>query len=701
MLATISSPRSSRAGHGPRATSARAAMASLAAFVLGAFLIVAPASAATVGAQWLARVGPAGANGTATIRVDTSGAGGITLTLRGLARRAPYAATLYRGTCAARSAKIVALPSLKTSASGTFVRTSALTPSQAAVVNTGSAALWLAAGGHVICGTFAQQAGASVVTTCDQGHLASALARGGTVRFACDGTIALTSTIAITKSVVLDASDRSVVVDGGGAVGLFSVAGGVSLGIVGLTLQNGRSSDAGGAIDARKGGAVSIANATLVDNQAASGGAVATAAAGLTVVGSTFVDDTATSGDGGAIDAGSVAVTNSTFSGNQAALGGAIHASTGLAVVNTTFVDNASTGPAISLHGGAASLRNTILAGDSGTECALGTATLGDQGGNISTDGSCGLTAATSRNGIPVAALDLGPLADNGGPTQTIALLPGSVATDGGVACPPPAADQRGVPRPQGAACDSGAFELEPPPGYDISFPQCSGSFPITPAFEIVGVNGGRAFTPNPCLGVGDLQSELAWAGGPSAQLYANTGNPGPTLSAHWPTGQATPRACSAGAPPVNDTTDCAYDYGWYTAGDSYQDAVNAYIALGLAPPGATRTPTPNAWWLDVETGNSWRDDVSLNVAALQGAVAYLQSVGAASVGFYSTTYQWTQITGGTQVFATAPNWVAGARSSVQARANCKVPGFGGGPVTLVQFAANGFDADLHCTPGA
>ncbi len=52
----------------------------------------------------------------------------------------------------------------------------------------------------------------------------------------------------------------------------------------------------------------------------------------------------------------------------------------------------------------------------------------------------------------------LGPLADNGGATQTFALLPGSPAIDAGqsTGCPP---DQRGVVRPQGAACDIGAFE--------------------------------------------------------------------------------------------------------------------------------------------------------------------------------------------------------------------------------------------------
>jgi hypothetical protein len=67
--------------------------------------------------------------------------------------------------------------------------------------------------------------------------------------------------------------------------------------------------------------------------------------------------------------------------------------------------------------------------------------------------------------------------------------------------------------------------------GYDTSYPQCNGSFPASPAFAIVGVNAGIVYSPNPCLGTGDGPSELAWAGGTAAQLYANTANPGPTLS--------------------------------------------------------------------------------------------------------------------------------------------------------------------------
>ena len=234
--------------------------------------------------------------------------------------------------------------------------------------------------------------------------------------------------------------------------------------------------------------------------------------------------------------------------------------------------------------------------------------------------------------------------------------------------------------------------------GYDISYPQCGRPFPTNAAFGIVGVNKGIVFSPNPCLGTGDGPSELTWAGGVNAQLYANTGNPGPVLSTHWPTTQTSPYDCSAGALQGFDTLECAYDYGWNAAADSYKTAVNAYISLGLA----ASTPAANMWWLDVETSNSWRTDVALNVRALQGAVAYLQlqqlqSTSPAGIGFYSTQYQWNQITGGTKVFATFPSWVAGATTARQAAGKCGGSGFTGGRVELAQYFAKGFDADLRC----
>ena len=82
-------------------------------------------------------------------------------------------------------------------------------------------------------------------------------------------------------------------------------------------------------------------------------------------------------------------------------------------------------------------------------------------GPNIVFDGTGDLTN--------VADPKLGPLADNGGDTLTHALLPGSPAIDAGGDCDEPF-DQRGVPRPQGPACDIGGYELIVE-GYRIALP--------------------------------------------------------------------------------------------------------------------------------------------------------------------------------------------------------------------------------------
>jgi hypothetical protein len=240
----------------------------------------------------------------------------------------------------------------------------------------------------------------------------------------------------------------------------------------------------------------------------------------------------------------------------------------------------------------------------------------------------------------------------------------------------------------------TGEPAADDPIGYDISFPQCGGPFPSEPAFAIVGVNGGRAFTENPCLGAENGPSQLAWAG-LDAHLYLNTGNPGPELSkAPWPTGQLEPRFCDPEEP---DSADCAYDYGWNAAAHSYATAVKAYISVGWAEPDAQRTPVRNWWWLDVELGNSWRDDPSLNVASLQGAIDYLETMDVAGIGIYSVGPMWEEITGGTDAFTAYPNWVAGSTTINGARRTCIGAGFSGGPVLLTQYLHDGFDANHRC----
>jgi hypothetical protein len=232
-------------------------------------------------------------------------------------------------------------------------------------------------------------------------------------------------------------------------------------------------------------------------------------------------------------------------------------------------------------------------------------------------------------------------------------------------------------------------------PGYDVSYPQCGKQLPDASAFQIVGVNRGKVFTANPCLAAGDHGSQLEWAGR-DAQFYMNTGNPGPDLSAHWPDGQTSPRACNTHDNPGTDTDACAYDYGWNAAAHAYSVAVKAYISLGWADADATRTPVANAWWLDVETSNTW-SDWGKNVVVLQGAVDYLESVGARSVGFYSTELQWFWITGYASDFADYPSWHAGAVTRDEALAECSNASFTGGHLTLTQYFQDGLDANVRC----
>jgi hypothetical protein len=103
---------------------------------------------------------------------------------------------------------------------------------------------------------------------------------------------------------------------------------------------------------------------------------------------------------------------------------------------------------------------------NSGAQCFLGGLT--DGGYNLSNSTDCGFNASTSKSGVANLGLDPKGLQDNTGPTQTIGLVAGSPAIDaipvGTNSCGASGdADQRGVSRPQGSACDIGAFELIPP----------------------------------------------------------------------------------------------------------------------------------------------------------------------------------------------------------------------------------------------
>src|SRR5262249_43678776 len=109
-------------------------------------------------------------------------------------------------------------------------------------------------------------------------------------------------------------------------------------------------------------------------------------------------------------------------------------------------------------------LRNTVVAHNTadpgpdvfGSLTSLGHNLIGE------TDGSTGWVAS-DRTGTKASPPDprRRPLQDNGGPTATMALLPGSPALDAGDNSAPPGTDQRGLPRVVGGAIDIGAYEVQ------------------------------------------------------------------------------------------------------------------------------------------------------------------------------------------------------------------------------------------------
>jgi putative multiple sugar transport system substrate-binding protein len=123
--------------------------------------VVAPVGAATVGAAWRAKIGSAGANGTATIQAYTTGSGSLALRLARLTAATYLPVTLSKGTCAYVGSPLIAFPAIRTTSSGTAARTSSLTVAQvtkikAATTGTGRIAMRVGSSttGGVRCGVF-------------------------------------------------------------------------------------------------------------------------------------------------------------------------------------------------------------------------------------------------------------------------------------------------------------------------------------------------------------------------------------------------------------------------------------------------------------------------------------------------------------------------------------------------------------------
>jgi predicted outer membrane repeat protein len=249
-----------------------------------------------------------------------------------------------------------------------------------------------------------------------------------------------------------------------------------------------RNQASNGAGISNSGGTLTISNSTISSNRAGDGGGISNFAPLLTVSTTTFSDNTASDGNGGAISSGggTVMIRCSTFSGNAALENGSALIASGLGslnvsnstiagnrdgygtiyllmpttISNSTISGNRSEGGTIVDEVGTLTLYNTILfGGGTRPNLLLYPGIFVSRGHNLSSDNGSGLLTGPGDqiNTDPM----LGTLQDNGGPTQTMALLPGSPAVDAGDNTDVPDFDQRSFTRIVGGIIDIGAFEAQ------------------------------------------------------------------------------------------------------------------------------------------------------------------------------------------------------------------------------------------------
>ncbi len=177
------------------------------------------------------------------------------------------------------------------------------------------------------------------------------------------------------------------------------------------------------------------------------------------------------------------------YGGGVSSIGGATALSYVTVARNAATGDDARGGNLASTSSGQLNVESSIVAygtaDAAGAGCHVaGAAALTSFGRNIDTGSSCAFGAPNLSATDPL----LGALADNGGTTPTLLPAATSPAIDAAIGCPTPALDQRGVFRPQGAACDIGAVELVPasgePPAADLVAPILSNFRISAPRFR-------------------------------------------------------------------------------------------------------------------------------------------------------------------------------------------------------------------------
>jgi CSLREA domain-containing protein len=350
---------------------------------------------------------------------------------------------------------------------------------------------------------------------------------------------AATGDLDVTGNLIVNgAGAASTIIDGGGLDRVIEIRPGATVQINAVTIRSGEVTGVGiagagggilnfagtltltGSVVTRNtaggvGGGISTESATTTLNSTTVSGNTASAAGGIfnhgamTVNASTVANNRGLLGDGGGIwnDGGTVTLNNSTVSGNvSAGLGGGIvNTGTLLTLTNSTVAGNiAQSAPGGILNGNNTIANNTIVANNAGGNCSGNPVIPHLSNYNLSSDGTC---VFTSSGDLVNTNAVLGPLANNGGPTATHALLLGSPAIDAvPLAACGLSTDQRGVARPQGTACDIGAYEaastaacVTPPAGMVGWWPMedIAGSASLPGATSLQDIIGGNDATPS------------------------------------------------------------------------------------------------------------------------------------------------------------------------------------------------------------
>jgi hypothetical protein len=512
----------------------------------------------------------------------------------------------------------------------------------------------------------ARTAADTVTSLADDGSLGTlrsvmtAAASGDTIVFSVTGTITLTQGyLEISRNLTISGPGAAnLAISGNNVSTVLYVDGGVTATVSGVTIENGSGNadangDGGGIFN---NGTLTVNNSTISSNYvsggSAGGGGIANIGT-LTLSNSTLSGNHANTNASGAgiYNAGTATVINSTFSGNHANLfGGGIQNNGPLTMSNSTLSGNVADYSAGGIRdgtGGTMTLKSTLLAGNIAAYGGNCSGTLTSDGYNLDDDGTCGLNQLTDQSDIATAASYLGPLQNNGGPTQTIALLTGSTAID---AIPvsectdafgnPVTTDQRGISRPQGAGCDIGAYELTMTGIYSpVNHSTLSGN-PVT--FKWSGYAGATAYW----LDVGKEQG---------GNEYYSSGNLGTVLF-------------QAVTLPTNGSTIYVRWYyyvngGWqyvdytYTAWNGIPNGDSAATMSSPVAPGPLSGSSATfywaagtgatAYWLDIGSaagGNNYYSSGSLSPATLSAAANGLPTNGS---NVYVTLY--TQFSGSGQ----------------------------------------------------